>query len=106
MTLALANQDHLPLAPAREQLHVELRGKSDDAALVRAHPLAAIVDKGRVLQVCGERPAADAVLGLEHEHLDAVAIEEVSGAQPGQTRTHDRDVARAPLAHRFSQARK
>ena len=83
MTLALANQDHLPLAPAREQLHVELRGKSDDAALVRAHPLATVVDEGRVVQMRGERPAADAILGLEHEHLDAIAIEQASGEQPG-----------------------
>jgi hypothetical protein len=30
----------------------------------------------------GERPAADAGLGLEHEHVDAVAIEEASGEQP------------------------
>ena len=30
----------------------------------------------------GERPAADAILGLEHEHLDAIAIEQASGEQP------------------------
>jgi len=32
--------------------------------------------------MCGERPAADTVLRLEHEHVDAVAIEKASGEQP------------------------
>ena len=57
-------------------------GERIDAALVRAHPLAAIIDEGRVVQMCGERPAADPVLRLEHEHVDAVAIEKASGEQP------------------------
>jgi hypothetical protein len=51
------------------------------------------VDEGSAVQVRGERPAADAILGLEHEHVDAVAIKEASGEQTGQARTHDRDVA-------------
>ena len=82
MTLAVANEDHFPLAPAREQLHIQLRGEREDTALVRAQPLAAIVDGGAAVQMCGERPAADAVLGLEHEHVDAGALEHASGEQP------------------------
>ena len=50
-------------------------------------------------------PAAGAVAGLEHDHVDALRREVARGRQAGQTRAHDHHVvlahARAPRRARL-----
>ena len=94
-----ALEDVLAGAVGREGLEPELADQRDHPVLGRADPLGADLDHLAVADRLVQRPAADPVAGLEHDHVAAGGAQLAGRRQPGEAGADDDDV-RVPFLHR------
>ena len=84
VALAVAQLDTLPRRVGREGGHAQLGRQVGQVVLRGPDPLAAAVDGEAARGAVGEGTAAHPVARLEHEDVDAVAVQLAGGGQAGE----------------------